>query len=455
MKILLMIFTLLLIVPATAQIGSAFNYQGELLDNGSPANDIYDFIIDTYTTETGNNMIDTLDFNNVSVVNGLFSIANIDFGSSLLGNTIWLEIHIRKTSVGGNFEALTSRQKINSVPSAYESEFSNNAALALFSERSGTANTVSGIGAMANDVYTFNGSQWLPTSPNWLDVSGILFPASFQPTDRVVLGTQPPTSNAKLTVESMNTGINTQFKNTGDIYNEYMESNLARGYVGSIQPNSAETSESDFEIGTTVFNTSGKFHITTQTSPRLTITNTGKVGIGNTSPTGQLNVGSNDLIVTSNGKVGIGSISPSAKLEIRSSSSQSNEALRVSIDNSNKLEVRNNELYIGQDVKHSNSTNGLIKYMVRARCLSSGSSIVSSYNAINSQSVSIEDTGFSGGCRVVFPTFVNTRYWQVSAVSANGRHSVNCHTLIDNKKLDCQRTLSNTINDGDIMILVY
>lgn len=465
MKILFMIFTLLSIVPVTAQVGAAFNYQGELLDNGSPANDTYDFIIDAYTTETGNNMIDTLDFNNISVVNGLFTISNIDFGSSLLGNTIWLQINIRKTGESGNFEILLSRQKIYKAPYAYESDFAKNATIA------DEAFSLSPNGANTNDVLTFNGSQWAAKTGSWQYQNNVLSTTNNNIIDKVVIGSSTPSSQpARLTVNSQSNGKITHFEGTSGIYNEYRENNVAKGYVGSFQNGifNAGTNEDDFEIGTSSSNTTGNMHLTISAVPRLTVTNNGMVGIGNTSPTGKFQVDSDSLIVTTGDFVGVGTTIPDAKLEVDAASNVG-KSFSVKNNGTEKLTVHQNGgssvgsgisppvdgLYVEGSVKQSSSANGMLKYMVRVRCLQSGSSVTSSYNGINNGTVSITDEGVAGRCNIHFNTNINTRYWQVTAVSANGNHNANCHTLVSNSQLRCQRTLSGANNDGDIMILVY
>jgi hypothetical protein len=252
------------------------------------------------------------------------------------------------------------------------------------------------------------------------------------------------------------------------MFNEYIENGTPRGYVGSVQDGSLSgTGSDDFEMGTAVAN-DGKLHLTIKAVPKLTIGSNGSVGIGNTEPTGRLQVGSNALFVSNSDKVGIGTPIPTAKLQVNAAASQG-AALDVKIENQSKLKVHSNEgtsigkdvtppvagLYVEGDIKQSSASNGMLKYMVRVNCLTSGSTITRFHNGVNTGAITASDLGSTGACAVNFPTNINERYWQVSAISSSGNHHANCHTVFANNQLICQRTLSGAFNNGEMMILVY
>ncbi len=94
----------------------AFNYQGRLLENGQPANGVYDFTFALYDASSGGAQVGvTLTNTAVGVTNGLFALG-LDFGGNFPGADRWLEIGVRK---GANpFTILGSRQKLTSTPYA-------------------------------------------------------------------------------------------------------------------------------------------------------------------------------------------------------------------------------------------------------------------------------------------------------------------------------------------------
>ena len=105
-------------------VGSSFSYQGELLDNGSPANANYDFGVDLYNNEIGGSPVLTDTHDDVSVVNGLFNL-EIDFGDVAYETNSQYYIELRVTpSAGGATVALSPRTKLLSVPYATQAQFS-------------------------------------------------------------------------------------------------------------------------------------------------------------------------------------------------------------------------------------------------------------------------------------------------------------------------------------------
>ncbi len=103
-------------------MGSAFTYQGRLLDNGNPANGNYDFKFELYddagdTTET---LLDTIEVDMLPVANGLFMV-ELDFGAgNFLGFERWLKISVRPGADEGAdpYTVLSPRQHINPAPYA-------------------------------------------------------------------------------------------------------------------------------------------------------------------------------------------------------------------------------------------------------------------------------------------------------------------------------------------------
>lgn len=107
-----------------AQTGSAFSYQGELVDNGSPANGLYDITVSLFLTETGGSSIESQLTKDVVVENGLFNL-EIDFGDMVYENNeqYYLETKVVDFVGGGASVTLAPRTKLLSVPYATQAQF--------------------------------------------------------------------------------------------------------------------------------------------------------------------------------------------------------------------------------------------------------------------------------------------------------------------------------------------
>ncbi len=97
---------------AWAQFGTAFTYQGKLSDDGSPANDKYDFqfrLYDDPNIVIGSQVGYTETQENVNVYDGYFTVT-LDFGSlAFNGDARWLEIMVRPWDSRGSFTPLGPR----------------------------------------------------------------------------------------------------------------------------------------------------------------------------------------------------------------------------------------------------------------------------------------------------------------------------------------------------------
>lgn len=159
------IIILLIIISINAHavgdsIGSAFSYQGELLDSGSPANGDYNIRIALMLTEfPGPFAVTFRDFPTVEVTNGLFNIPEVDFGDAVYdGTEYWLLLLVKKSDDPGSHTALEPRQRLSAVPYAVQAEF------------------LAANGASNGDVLQFDGSNWVgqavTTTPSPWTVTG-------------------------------------------------------------------------------------------------------------------------------------------------------------------------------------------------------------------------------------------------------------------------------------------
>ena len=102
-----------------AAVGTAFTYQGYLLDNQAEANGVYDFRFMLFDAASGGAQIgSTVTLGDVTVKRGIFTV-ELNFGTGAFGGGArWLVIGVRPGSSGGSYTSLTPRQKLNSAPYA-------------------------------------------------------------------------------------------------------------------------------------------------------------------------------------------------------------------------------------------------------------------------------------------------------------------------------------------------
>jgi hypothetical protein len=120
-------------------MGTAFVYQGRLLDGATPPSGLYDFSFTLWDASSGSSQIGAaVATNAVPVTNGVFTVT-LNFSNVFDGNARWLAISVR-TNSGGSFTALSTRQPLTPVPYAL---FASNTATAAI------AATAAGVSAGA------------------------------------------------------------------------------------------------------------------------------------------------------------------------------------------------------------------------------------------------------------------------------------------------------------------
>jgi len=412
-KLITLLLTMFALTNAMSQVDSSFTYQGELLDNGVPANGQYDINLDLIDGDM-NPWGNTSEHSPVEVTNGLFSV-NADFDINAFDGykDFTVTVSIRKTSEGpgGAFTVLGS-QTIQAVPLA--------------------TNLTNG-NATNGQVLTFNGFQWTPSDPSssspWtINGSEIQYNSG-----RVNIGDE----ETSLTSSGINVATSDNLPatfNGGDRMFVFFEENgQGRGYIGSFQTPSGSILDEDFEIGTKN-GSPGNLHLVTgNNNPRLTVNADGLVGVGDVNPLAKLHVDSTDA---------------------------SEDPLRVRVGGSTKLWVKGDgsSNFFG-DTKQQITNNGIMKYMVSAVCDESGSNIIRSYNGVGTGSITISDGSSTGKCVIDFPSDISNRYFQASAMSqstgASSVRAANCTNIQGN--LTCARfnPSSGVGVGGSIMVLVY
>jgi len=102
-------------------LGTAFTYQGELTQSGTPLNATADFQFTLWDALGGGTQIGVLaTADNVTLTDGRFTVP-IDFGANAFnGDARWLEIAVRSPAGSGGFQTLTPRQPLTVAPYALQ-----------------------------------------------------------------------------------------------------------------------------------------------------------------------------------------------------------------------------------------------------------------------------------------------------------------------------------------------
>jgi len=152
-------------VSEAASMGTAFTYQGRLIDANSTADGLYDFqfkLFDDPNVIVGTQVGSTIDINELDVIDGYFTV-ELDFGSSVFdGNSAWLEIDVRPgdSNDPNDFVTLSPRQEVTPTP------------YAIYAKTAGYAETAGGIPGSINGSGTANYIAKF-TAPNTLGDSAI------------------------------------------------------------------------------------------------------------------------------------------------------------------------------------------------------------------------------------------------------------------------------------------
>jgi hypothetical protein len=111
-------------VSEAAAMGTAFTYQGRLMDANNVANGLYDFEFELYDAPSdGNQLGSTIDINDLDVIDGYFTV-ELDFNdpNAFNGEARWLDIGVRpgNSNDPNAFVTLSPRQEVTPVPYALQ-----------------------------------------------------------------------------------------------------------------------------------------------------------------------------------------------------------------------------------------------------------------------------------------------------------------------------------------------
>ena len=107
------------VAVAATPLGTAFTYQGRLVQSGTPANGNFDLQFTLYDAVSGGVVAGgPITQANVAVQNGLFTV-QLDFGSAAFaGDSRFLQVGVRPGGTTGAFTLLSPRQSLTASPYA-------------------------------------------------------------------------------------------------------------------------------------------------------------------------------------------------------------------------------------------------------------------------------------------------------------------------------------------------
>jgi hypothetical protein len=150
-----------LLMGAAAQaapVGTAILHNGQLTENGAPANGIYDLQFRLFDGYSGGNQFGPpLTYEDLVISNGVFQLY-LDFGAmAFTGDERWLEVAARPGTSTDEFQLLAGRQRMDPVPYAIYAATADIAAMALKA-----SNAVSAANADTATTVLWSGLQNAP-----------------------------------------------------------------------------------------------------------------------------------------------------------------------------------------------------------------------------------------------------------------------------------------------------
>lgn len=252
---------------AADPVSSAVTFQGQLKQDGKPVDGTCEFFFSLYDAETNGTSVADVGPATLDVTDGLFSV-ELDFGAAAFdGDARWIEIEV-VCPPGGSMETLTPRQPVTAAPYALHA-----------------LNAPSG-----SSLWSANGSHIHNSNTGNVGI-GTTNP------NRTLLVVKDVDGVADAGVRNPNAGTAAQA-----LIN--VSADAASGALGVHSSNYssatfrdrvtlvANTDASGLNIATSA--ATGDIHFFTggfsSTQRRMTIDNTGRVGIGATAPTARLHV---------------------------------------------------------------------------------------------------------------------------------------------------------------------
>jgi hypothetical protein len=258
--------------------GTAFTYQDRLSSDGNPANGLYDFRFKLYSDSLGNTPVDSsYATNGIGVTNGLF-VTTMDFGNDVFaGASRWLEVDV-KSNGGASYMALTPLQSVTPVPYAI---------------MAGSTNIALG----------YNAGHFIIGNNN-IDIGN---PGISSDNNIIRIGsgqTSAFINAASLTVSGALSATNTIYADSAAQNTDTLNPGLIFGGTGSSEGIASKRTSGTDQFGLDFY---------TQGTIRMTVNNSGEVGIGTPMPGNLLVVGSSGSPAYCNGTTWVNGSDRNAK----------------------------------------------------------------------------------------------------------------------------------------------
>lgn len=103
---------------SAAPLTTTFTYQGVLENNGAPANGVYDLRFQLTDASTLGILLQTIEFNDVPVSDGIFTVQLTFDTAHFAGEQRWVAVGVRDGASAGAYTSLNPRQPLHAAPFA-------------------------------------------------------------------------------------------------------------------------------------------------------------------------------------------------------------------------------------------------------------------------------------------------------------------------------------------------
>ncbi len=224
-----------------ATVGTAFTYQGDLEQSGTPVTGSFDLTFTLFNASSGGTQVGTTQTVLAApVTNGLFS-ATLDFGTVFDGTALWMEVAVRPAG-SGSYTTLAPRQSITPAPYAIRAIYNPPGSTQWVSDGPDLTYALGGVGflgasspfAGGKGVFIEGGSQGFGDIFAFNYDNFVAEPLCLNPSVSAGVGVGTLTPGAELDVVNRSgTGLGVHATTTGSYINTSNVAVIGTGNTGS------------------------------------------------------------------------------------------------------------------------------------------------------------------------------------------------------------------------------